>query len=102
MTILKPPKLRSPDGLNPRQVRLAVSCRKLILTHLPTFCWQTGHQVLTMLEQVDELVEESLVKVCLHKMTASGEILSEDRLYPEERHGRKMGVVNVYRLNRHS
>jgi hypothetical protein len=85
------------SGLNPSGVRLAVSCRKLILTHLPTFCWQTAQQVLTMLEQIDEDISEGLVIVNLSRMVIAEEILEQQRFAPFKRQVMSDGYVNVYR-----
>jgi hypothetical protein len=46
----------------------------MIRHYLPDFCWQTGYQILTMLEQIDENVREEVVFKTLSIMSARGEL----------------------------
>lgn len=44
------------------------SVRKLLLTYLPTFSWQTGAEILSMLEYVDENISEDALDNQLTKL----------------------------------
>ena len=47
---------RPPQRAEPKRcIRYPVSARQLILDHLPSFCWQTREEIVTMIEQINEL-----------------------------------------------
>jgi hypothetical protein len=52
----------------------SLSARQLIEDHLPSFCWQTVPEILTMLEQVDDTVEITLVAKVVLMMLDTGRL----------------------------
>lgn len=46
---------------------------------LPSFCWQSAYQILTMLEQEHEWVSEDCISSMLSQMIKTGEVLAETR-----------------------
>lgn len=48
--------------------------RHLIRTYVPTFCWQTSMEIMTMLEGVEEDIELHVLQATLSQMKARGMI----------------------------
>lgn len=65
-----------------------------IRARLPNFCWQIAHEILTMIEQVDEDVNSQSIHITLHQMAALGELEAKNSGY-RDRNGRRN--VNVFR-----
>lgn len=47
---------------------------KIILRYLPSFCFQTAFEILTMLEGVDEDIDPFCVNVLLCRLSSMGKI----------------------------
>lgn len=47
----------------------------LIVKHLPSFCWQTWDEILTMLEQIDEDIDAFCLRATLSKLKKRGIII---------------------------
>lgn len=66
---------RPPQRAEPKRcIRYPVSARQLILDHLPSFCWQTREEIVTMIEQINEDIPENLVASVLYQMELIGEV----------------------------
>jgi hypothetical protein len=57
-----------------RSIRYPISARKLILKFLPSFCWQTRFEVVTMMEQIAEDMPAQLIATALQQMWMDGEV----------------------------
>jgi hypothetical protein len=66
----RPPQRAEPN----RCIRYPVSARQLILDHLPSFCWQTRAEIVTMIEQINEDIPENLVASVLYQMELIGQV----------------------------
>jgi hypothetical protein len=78
---------------------------QLILEHLPDYRFQTAHEILTMLEQVNENSQDDTVKVILSQMRKLGVLrladnrskirpvaVSDDRVPTQELNHRRCGA----------
>ena len=63
------------------RVRDGIPVTELILTFLPSFCWQLAREVLLQLEQVEENIESKSVESTLSMLARQRRI--ERRLAPE-------------------
>ena len=52
--------------------------RALIKKHMPTFCWQTAHEVLTFLEQIDEDIDPVCVQGELCRFRKCGFLIARN------------------------
>lgn len=62
---------------------------KLIMTYLPTFAWQTVIEIVTMLEQIDEDINEASIKIRLWQLWKQGKIEKKTVLRWDKGTGRK-------------
>lgn len=68
----------------------------LIKSYLPTFCWQTFHEILVMLEQVDEDIDESSVRTTLTRLHQQGVVARKIDRRPTPATGK--AFIYYYRL----
>jgi hypothetical protein len=55
-----------------KQIRQTIT--QLIRDHLPDFCWMTAHEVLAVIQQLDDTVQSKNVHMALMKLARKGEI----------------------------
>lgn len=51
---------------------------KLLTTYAPDFCWMTITDLLTMLEYVDEDIEQNSLAACLYRLVKSGKFKKKE------------------------
>jgi hypothetical protein len=75
-------KKRNRKAWTRHRTRGALPASKLIEILVPSFCWQTAYEILTMLELVDDTIESGLVSVVLHDMSRKGIVQSRPIVTP--------------------
>jgi hypothetical protein len=48
----------------------------ILKNYLPTFCWQTSHEIVTFVEQVNEDIDENVIRKTISDLCKRGTIIT--------------------------